>query len=103
MTNPRALDPNTAENLSFVSLGLSMLANEYEKQAKRAAALNDDHTKSFCHRRATFLVLELRPRYGSSDELGDRLQKKMEKRIADEEKVKADREQISLTDPPPAE
>lgn len=103
MTNPRAIDPNTAENLSFVSLGLSMLANEYEKQAKRAELLNDEHTKSFCRRRATFLVLELRPRYGSSDELGEKLQKKMEKRAAAEDKAKADREQISITDPPPAE
>ena len=102
MTNPRAIDPNTAENLSFVCLGLSMLANEYEKQAKRAEALNDDHTKSFCRRRATFLVLELRPRYGSTDVLGDKLAKKMEKRLEEEKKAAGDAEQISL-DPPEGE
>lgn len=103
MTNPRAIDPNTAENLAFVSLGLSMLASEYEKQAKRAELLNDEHTKTFCRRRAQFLVLELRPRYGATDDLGDKMQKKIEKRLALEDKEKADREQISITDPPAAD
>ncbi len=100
MTNPRAIDPNTSENLEFVALGLSMLATEYEKQAKRAETLNDDHTKTFCRRRAMFLVLELRPRYHGDDELGNKLRKKMEKRIADEKAAAASKDQLDITDPP---
>lgn len=103
MTNPRAADPNTAENLGFVALGLSMLANEYEKQAKRAETLNDEHTKTFCRRRATFLVLELRPVYNAEDELGKKLQKKMEKRLAEEKQAAADKQQLDLQDPPAAD
>ena len=85
--NPRANDLNTKENRGFVCVGLSLLAQEYLKQATKADALGDEHTKSFCHRRATFLVLELRTKYADldfSDKLHEKLKKKLQKKITPE-------------------
>lgn len=84
MSNPRAVDPNTAENLAFVCVGLSLLADVYERQANTAEGVGDDPTMAYCRRVSQFLVLELRPKYGASDELGDKLKQKIEKRIEDE-------------------
>lgn len=96
MTNPRAVDPNTAENLAFVCVGLSLLADVYERQANTAEGVNDDHTMAYCRRVSQFLVLELRPKYGESDEHGDKLKQKIEKRIEDEKKAAEDPNQTKL-------
>jgi len=96
MTNPRAVDPNTTENLAFVCVGLSLLADVYERQANTAESVGDDHTMAYCRRVSQFLVLELRAKYGASDEHGDKLKEKMEKRIEDEKKAAEDPNQRKL-------
>ena len=96
MSNPRAVDPNTTENLGFVCVGLSLLADVYERQANTAESVGDDHTMAYCRRVSQFLVLELRPKYGASDEHGDKLKEKIEKRIKDENPEDPDQTKLPL-------
>lgn len=92
MTNPRAIEVESAENRRYVCAGLSQLADSYIKQAKKADEMGDEHTKAYCNRVGSFLVLELRPKYGALDGFGDKLAKKLEKAM----RPKSDPRQRSL-------